>query len=383
MPVGVHGDVFDRYMVRVEEVKQSLGIVRQVLETMPAGDFRTDDRKVTPPPRKRIDESMEALIHHFKIFTEGFKVPAGEAYQAVESPRGELGVYIVSDGGAKPWRLHVRGTVVRPRAGAAGDDDRLPGGRRHRHPRLDRPGARRRRPMSGDPTVAVDKIVPRWSAPNRQRASRLLEQYPRRRSAVMPLLYLAMLEHGHLTDDAQRQVGRAVRDVVRPGAGGGQLLHHVQACTRWAGTSSRCARRSRASCSVPTTCSPRSRTPPAPATARRSPGRAVLGRARRVPRRLWGRARRAGQLRDGRRGRPRRGPPVVRLAAPPSRPAVVLGATSMQATVRWAALVRLGARRSSRARWPRSRRSVPTGRPAVGRDGGDAGPAPHDPHRRG
>ena len=90
-------------------MKQSLGIVRQVLETMPAGDFRTDDLKVTPPPRKRIDESMEALIHHFKIFTEGFKVPAGEAYQAVESPRGELGVYIVSDGGAKPWRLHVRG----------------------------------------------------------------------------------------------------------------------------------------------------------------------------------------------------------------------------------------------------------------------------------
>jgi NADH-quinone oxidoreductase subunit D len=109
VPVGRHGDVFDRYMVRVDEVKQSLGIVRQVLETMPAGDFRTDDRKVTPPPRRRIDESMEALIHHFKIFTEGFKVPAGEVYQAVESPRGELGVYIVSDGGAKPWRLHVRG----------------------------------------------------------------------------------------------------------------------------------------------------------------------------------------------------------------------------------------------------------------------------------
>jgi len=79
-----------------------------VLESMPAGDFRTDDRKVTPPPRKRIDESMEALIHHFKIFTEGFKVPAGEVWQSVESPRGELGMYLVSDGGAKPWRLHVR-----------------------------------------------------------------------------------------------------------------------------------------------------------------------------------------------------------------------------------------------------------------------------------
>ena len=106
--LGTHGDVFDRYLVRMEEMRQSLRIVAQVLETMPAGDFRTEDRKVTPPPRKRIDESMEALIHHFKIFTEGFKVPAGEVYQAVEGPRGELGMYLVSQGGAKPWRLHVR-----------------------------------------------------------------------------------------------------------------------------------------------------------------------------------------------------------------------------------------------------------------------------------
>ena len=109
VPLGKHGDVFDRYLVRMEEVRQSLGIVRQLLERMPAGDYRTDDRKVTPPPRKRIDESMEALIHHFKIFTEGFKVPEGEAYQAIESPRGELGVYIVSNGGARPHRVHVRG----------------------------------------------------------------------------------------------------------------------------------------------------------------------------------------------------------------------------------------------------------------------------------
>jgi NADH-quinone oxidoreductase subunit D len=108
VPVGAHGDVFDRYTVRMEEVRQSLRIVEQVMATMPAGDYRTEDRKVTPPPRKRIDESMEALIHHFKIFTEGFKVPAGEVYQAVESPRGELGVYLVSSGTAKPWRLHMR-----------------------------------------------------------------------------------------------------------------------------------------------------------------------------------------------------------------------------------------------------------------------------------
>ena len=108
VPLGRHGDVFDRYMVRVQEIYQSLRIVRQVMETMPPGDYRTPDRKVTPPPRKRIDESMEALIHHFKIFTEGFKVPPGEVYRAVEGPRGELGAYVVSSGTAKPWRVHIR-----------------------------------------------------------------------------------------------------------------------------------------------------------------------------------------------------------------------------------------------------------------------------------
>ena len=108
VPVGINGDVYDRYRVRVEELTQSLHIVRQVADSMPKGDYRTEDRKVTPPPRARIDQSMEALIHHFKIFTEGFKVPAGEAYVAIESPRGELGAYLVSDGGAKPLRMHMR-----------------------------------------------------------------------------------------------------------------------------------------------------------------------------------------------------------------------------------------------------------------------------------
>ena len=84
-------------------------IVRQCVERMPAGDYRTQDRKVTPPPRARIDESMEALIHHFKLFTEGFKVPPGETYAAVESPRGEIGCYLVSDGTGKPVRMHIRG----------------------------------------------------------------------------------------------------------------------------------------------------------------------------------------------------------------------------------------------------------------------------------
>ncbi len=109
VPTGMNGDVYDRYRVRVEEIHQSLRIVSQAMDGMPKGDFRVDDRKVTPPPRARIDESMEALIHHFKLFTEGFKVPAGETYVAVESPRGELGCYLVSDGGPKPYRMHTRG----------------------------------------------------------------------------------------------------------------------------------------------------------------------------------------------------------------------------------------------------------------------------------
>jgi NADH-quinone oxidoreductase subunit D len=107
--VGSYGDAFDRYAIRINEIRESMSIVRQIMERMPEGDYRVQDPKVTPPPRARIDESMEALIHHFKIFTEGFKVPEGEVYVSVESPRGELGCYLVSDGGPKPYRMHIRG----------------------------------------------------------------------------------------------------------------------------------------------------------------------------------------------------------------------------------------------------------------------------------
>lgn len=106
--VGTYGDCFDRYAVRLNEVRESIKICWQIIDKMPKGDYRIQDRKVTPPPRVRIDESMEALIHHFKIMTEGIKVPAGETYASVESPRGELGCYMVSDGGPKPIRMHVR-----------------------------------------------------------------------------------------------------------------------------------------------------------------------------------------------------------------------------------------------------------------------------------
>ncbi|MDA0370752.1 MAG: NADH dehydrogenase (quinone) subunit D [Actinomycetota bacterium] len=106
--VGSYGDAFDRYAIRLNEIRESIKIVYQILDRMPSGDYRIQNKKVTPPPRARIDESMEALIHHFKIFTEGFKVPEGEVYVGIESPRGEIGCYIVSDGGPKPYRIHMR-----------------------------------------------------------------------------------------------------------------------------------------------------------------------------------------------------------------------------------------------------------------------------------
>ncbi len=106
--IGTYGDNFDRYAIRINEIRESVRILWQVLDKMPSGDYRVQDKKVTPPPRARIDESMEALIHHFKIFTEGFKVPEGEVYVAIESPRGELGCYLVSNGSSKPFRMHIR-----------------------------------------------------------------------------------------------------------------------------------------------------------------------------------------------------------------------------------------------------------------------------------
>ena len=107
--VGTQGDAFDRYAIRLNEIRESARIVRQIVDLMPPGDYRSQNKKITPPPRSRIDESMEALIHHFKLMTEGFRVPAGEVYVATESPRGELGCYLVSDGGTKPYRMHWRG----------------------------------------------------------------------------------------------------------------------------------------------------------------------------------------------------------------------------------------------------------------------------------
>ena len=108
IPVGANGDVYDRYLVRMLEMEQSLKIVNQALEGMPAGAYRVSEPKIAPPPKWQITGSMEALIHHFKLFTEGYRPPKGEVFVRTESPKGELDFYIVSDGTAKPYRMHVR-----------------------------------------------------------------------------------------------------------------------------------------------------------------------------------------------------------------------------------------------------------------------------------
>ena len=108
VPTGTQGDCYERYLMRVREMRESVKIIRQALDRLPGGAHVTTDRKVAFPPRSELATSMEALIHHFKLATEGYRVPAGEVYFAVESPRGELGFYIISDGSARPYRIHVR-----------------------------------------------------------------------------------------------------------------------------------------------------------------------------------------------------------------------------------------------------------------------------------
>jgi NADH-quinone oxidoreductase subunit D len=110
IPVGTVGDGYDRYRVRLAEIRESVKIIRQALEGLPEGPHIADDRKFVLPPRSELSTSMEALIHHFKLVTEGYRVPPGEVYYAVEGPRGELGCYVLADGSAKPARVHMRDT---------------------------------------------------------------------------------------------------------------------------------------------------------------------------------------------------------------------------------------------------------------------------------
>ncbi|HWC33097.1 MAG TPA: hypothetical protein VG709_08220 [Actinomycetota bacterium] len=108
VPVYFNGDVYDRYKVRMNEMRESVRIIQQCLDGMPEGPWIADDRKVVLPPRHALHTSMDSLIHHFKLVTEGYRVPEGEVYVPIESPRGELGCYLVSDGGPKPWRVKFR-----------------------------------------------------------------------------------------------------------------------------------------------------------------------------------------------------------------------------------------------------------------------------------
>jgi hypothetical protein len=167
---------------------------------MPEGDYRIQDKKVTPPPRARIDESMEALIHHFKIFTEGFKVPEGEVYVAVESPRGELGCYIVSDGSATPYRMHIRGpSFVNLQV----------------LPHLMRGG------LIADAVAIISSSTRSWARwtgsddgrfndQNETLALEIIGRYPRPKSATIPLLHLAQEQDGYLTDDAMEHIAELV-----------------------------------------------------------------------------------------------------------------------------------------------------------------------------
>jgi NADH-quinone oxidoreductase subunit D len=108
VPLAYNGDVYDRYIVRMQEFRESLKIVDQVIKKLPKGPVMTSNRKVAPPPRSELGTSMEAVIHHFKLWTEGFNAPVGQVYQAIESPRGELGVFLAGNGGPRPHRVHWR-----------------------------------------------------------------------------------------------------------------------------------------------------------------------------------------------------------------------------------------------------------------------------------
>jgi NADH-quinone oxidoreductase subunit D len=108
IPIGKNGDCYDRYLVRIEEMRQSVRIINQTLDQLPGGPHKVNDRKITPPRRSEMKRSMEALIHHFKLYTEGYHVPAGETYTAVEAPKGEFAVYLVADGTNKPYRCKIR-----------------------------------------------------------------------------------------------------------------------------------------------------------------------------------------------------------------------------------------------------------------------------------
>ena len=219
--MGTVGDNYDRFAVRLAEIYESVHIIEQALDGLPEGPYITEDRKVALPPRHELATSMEALIHHFKLVTEGFRVPPGEVYNPIESPRGELGCYVRSDGSSKPARVHMRDPVVRQPPGAGAH---VPGQlhRRHdRHHRDARSDPGRDRPMSAaagsrgwdvpadldkDPATIPDPATTPVPEELRSEIESHMALYPDPRSAALPALEAAQRVHGWCSPEAIEQV---------------------------------------------------------------------------------------------------------------------------------------------------------------------------------
>ena len=232
VPVGTVGDNYDRYRVRLAEMRESLKIVEQALDGLPEGPWITTNRKVALPPRHELATSMEALIHHFKLVTEGFRVPPGEAYSAIESPRGELGCFVVADGSAKPARVHMRDpSFVNLQAlpdMVEGRADR----RLHRLRGDARPDPGRRGPVSDPAAIRAAPLPPGWDeavrlgeppptvpdpadvevpAELRAEIEGYMARYPDRHSAALPALGAAQRVHGWCSPEAIHQVAAVMQ----------------------------------------------------------------------------------------------------------------------------------------------------------------------------
>ena len=215
-----NGDVYDRYLVRMAEMRESVKICRQALERItPVGEWAVDDQRIVPPPKDQVYTEMEALIQHFLIYSQGFTVPAGEAYVPVEGPRGEHGCYFVSDGTNRPWRVHMRAPGLHGLPGAAQVHRRRHDRGRHRRDRIARRRDGRRGSMSFHPAMpygdrAVASLRARDAArragrsSSRPRTAQRFEEfaahYPpeQRMSAVLHALYLAQEQQGYISRNA-------------------------------------------------------------------------------------------------------------------------------------------------------------------------------------
>ena len=262
IPIGKNGDCCDRYLVRIEEMRQSLRIIRQALEQMPAGPVKVNDRKVAPPPRAEMKHSMEALIHHFKLYTEGYHVPAGETYTAVEAPKGEFGVYLVADGTNRPYRCKIRAPGFAflqatdfmcqgPHAGRCRRDHRLDG---HRV-RGDRPMSThgRRTPPKANWSSSPTSFA--FTPENLEKAKAHIAKYPpgRQASAVLPLLDLAQRQNGGwLPRAAMDYVGDVSSTWRRSASTRSRPSTRCSICGRSGASCCRPAPRRRAGCAAPT-----------------------------------------------------------------------------------------------------------------------------------